>query len=218
MPSAPPLKTPPTAPILSPLLYVAPQMPMLPCNSCLTMCPTKCCHPLEGRGSEEGGRVDAGSWILIFPFFNPKKELSFSTWSSCFSLCCDHGCVLYFYCILPCSVFLPLTLSLSHLVLDSAEVMASAHAPPGHRKPLEAKWRRRERQSEGTFLLVQQVNDTHGDQWPEEGCIVTAGHGERVFSNANTGPTSQVQDPDSIQWLNKMEGLDSVPPFWGKKF
>ncbi|TKS68013.1 Nuclear factor 1 X-type [Collichthys lucidus] len=28
-------------------------MPMLPCNSCLTMCPTKCCHPMEGRGSEE---------------------------------------------------------------------------------------------------------------------------------------------------------------------
>ncbi|TWW58520.1 hypothetical protein D4764_06G0000500 [Takifugu flavidus] len=32
-----------------------PQMPMLPCNSCLTMCPTKCCHPMEGRGSEEEG-------------------------------------------------------------------------------------------------------------------------------------------------------------------
>lgn len=51
-----PLTNTPTSPVLSPpFLCVAPQMPMLPCNSCLTMCPTKCCHPMEGRGSEEEG-------------------------------------------------------------------------------------------------------------------------------------------------------------------
>lgn len=50
------------------LLSVAPQMPMLPCNSCLTMCPTKCCHPMEDRGSEEEGGVDLRrvEWVLDF--------------------------------------------------------------------------------------------------------------------------------------------------------
>ena len=48
---------PPTTPPYH-LLYVAPQMPILPCNSCLTMCPTKCCHPTEGRGSEAEGAFE----------------------------------------------------------------------------------------------------------------------------------------------------------------
>lgn len=99
------------------------------------------------------------------------------------------------------SFSLTLSLSLSHS-FGSGFGRGDGQRPcflPGHRKPLEAEWRRRERQSEGDFLLVRAVSGTHCDQWPEEGCIVTAGHGERVFSNANTGPTSQVQDPDSIQ-------------------
>lgn len=92
MPFAPPTNIL-TSPVLSPLLCVAPQMPMLPCNSCLTMCPTKCCHPMEGRGNEEEGGFGwkkrkggcwicmgvPGSWILIFSFFLlPSKELRLS--------------------------------------------------------------------------------------------------------------------------------------------
>lgn len=57
-----------------------------------------------------------------------------------------------------------------------------------------------------------------GVQSPEARRIVTAGRRERVFSNANTDPTSQVQDPGSIQQHNKMEGQDGGPPFWGKIF
>lgn len=113
--SAPPLHppTPPlhphTPPMLSPLLYVAPQMPMLPCNSCLTMCPTKCCHPMEGEevrsrrrreedlGGKEEGRVqnlDGRDRVMninfLYFFFNPKNELLLPTWTSCFVLCLDY--------------------------------------------------------------------------------------------------------------------------------
>lgn len=192
MPSAPPTNTPPhTPPVLSPLLYVAPQMPMLPCNSCLTMCPTKCCHPMEGRGSEEeggfgwGGRKGGcwiwmggtGSWILIIFsfFFLPENELSLSTWSSCLLLCLDYQYIItMFYFIYAHSVFLFLSSSISLTLwvflsliwfwIRSRWWPAPMFPPLGHRKPLEAERRRRERQSEGAVLLVQQVNDTRGDQ------------------------------------------------------
>lgn len=137
----PPKKTPPTAPVLSPLLYVAPQMPMLPCNSCLTMCPTKCCHPMEGRGSEEGGfgwgGRKGGCWVMNINFF-----LSFfSSYKGAFIVYVDilflalswsSVCIFFFYVstLTQCfysyvSTSSSTSLTLSHVVLDSVEVMAS---------------------------------------------------------------------------------------------
>lgn len=157
MPSAP-LQTPPTPAVLPPLLYVAPQMPMLPCNSCLTMCPTKCCHPTEGRGSEEEGGSEwerregaefwmggTRSWILI-SLFHSKKELPMSTWWPQFLLCTNYQCVIIiFYCTLAHSLFLFLSPSVWLFLRVSLLIwfwiwsrwwpVPIFPPPPGHRKP-----------------------------------------------------------------------------------
>lgn len=185
MPSAP-LQTPPTPAVLPPLLYVAPQMPMLPCNSCLTMCPTKCCHPTEGRGSEEEGGSEwegregaefwmggTRSWILI-SLFHSKKELPISTWWPQFLLCTNYQCVIIiFYCTLAHSLFLFLSPSVWLFLRVSLLIWfwiwsrwwpVPIFPPPRSQEALEAEWRRRKPQLRGSVLLVQQVSGTFGDQ------------------------------------------------------
>lgn len=61
--------------------------------------------------------------------------------------------------------------SLSHLVLDSVEVMASAHVSPPSSSPLLVTGSPWKQSGEGgdvnqraAFLLARQVNDTRGDQ------------------------------------------------------
>lgn len=148
-----PPPSPLTVPILSPLLYVAPQMPMLPCNSCLTMCPTKCCHPMEGRGSEEEGGFGWKGRVLNLDGRNRVINIHFFLYFSS-----QNGVVVVFititFLVLPwilvyqyiiylialsltqCFRFC-LLLSVSHLQvsnrnlsMDSVEVMASAHVAP----------------------------------------------------------------------------------------
>ncbi len=93
---------------------------------------------VEGRVLNLDGRDRVMNINFFSFFFHPKNELSFSTWSSCLFLCLDYQCTINHVLLRPLSlsvsVFLyladSLSLSLSRLVLDSVEVMASAHVSP----------------------------------------------------------------------------------------
>lgn len=136
---------------------------------------------LGGEGGRDGGRVlnlDGRERVMNINFFLSffKKELSWCVWQRIL-LCLDYQYIIIIFTAssltLCFCLYLSISVSLSHFSFcpgfgggDGQRPCTppTTHPRPSHRKPLEADWRGRESQSEGSHLLVQQVNDTLGDQ------------------------------------------------------